>query len=97
GALRDPTDPDGSLVANPDQWTMKEVFAAPSDLVPNTDNPPPVEVPGKPSPDELTALSYWLQQYFKAAAAEPDKAFFGNFNDIARKPEWTGILVLRMT
>jgi hypothetical protein len=87
GALYDPTSAQtkqDSLVSNPDKWTQKEVFASPSDSS------------GAPNPGELTILSQWLQQYFEAAAAQPDTDSFGNFNTIAMDPNWTGILVLRM-
>ncbi|MCP3140383.1 hypothetical protein [Pyxidicoccus xibeiensis] len=94
GALFDPSSPSTSLVASPDKWTAKDVFAAPSDLRDNP-SPPPAEVPGAPNPAELTSLSFWLQQYFQDAADQPETEYFAKFNAIAKDPNWTGILLLR--
>src|SRR5205823_5271070 len=108
--LYDPTAPDNSLIASPQKWTVKDKLGAPADLVPNP-NPPPAETLGKADPSELTALSYWLQRYFAAAAAEgqaeastnaksngdaSQNGFFSKFNSIATNENWTGILILRV-
>jgi hypothetical protein len=95
GPMWDPQNPAGSLVASPDMWTQKDVFAAPSDLVPNS-APPPDEIVAAPNADELTALSYWLQRYFQDALDQAEPEYFAKFNAIAKDPAWTGILFLRM-
>ncbi|WDD90628.1 hypothetical protein Bsp3421_000492 (plasmid) [Burkholderia sp. FERM BP-3421] len=95
GALWDPDDPAGSLVANPALWTQKDVFAAPTDRAPNP-APPPGEIVGEPNPGELAALSSWLQRYFQDALDQAEPEYFAKFNAIARNPAWTGILFLRM-
>jgi hypothetical protein len=97
GALYDPASAStraASLVSNPDQWTQKDAFAAPSDLRidPATGN----EVVGPPDVTELLILSGWLQRYFGAASEATDTEYFSTFNRIARDADWTGILVLRM-
>lgn len=89
GALWDPQAPQGSLVANPQLWTQRDVFAAPSNLGPNAQV-------GAPNPDELPTLSYWLQRYFQDALEQAEPEYFEKFNAIARNPGWTGILFLRM-
>jgi hypothetical protein len=94
GKLYDPDDISKSLVANPEKWTQKETFAAPSDLVVNP-NPPPAELPEPPNPQELVILSQWLQNYFEAAATTGGDDL-AKFNQIARTEGWTGILILRM-
>lgn len=81
-------DPDGNvddnLIANPAKWTQAETFAAPT------------MKPGEtPDQQQMVNLSQWLQDYFAAAFAEDDQDFFGRFCQIARDPNWTGILVLR--
>ncbi|MQY09299.1 hypothetical protein [Actinomadura macrotermitis] len=88
--------PDGGdgLVCNPERWTQRADFAAPSDLVPGA-GPPPDERVGPPDPAELVVLSGWLQRYF-AAAAERTEPHFARFNALARDAAWTGVLVLRM-
>lgn len=95
GALYDPTSTDSkkaSLVSSSDKWSMASAFAAPADLDPaNPTNPP-----GPPDPMELPVLSDWLRRYFQAAADETDLDYFGNFNKIARDPDWTGVLILSM-
>lgn len=90
GALYDIVDgaPSG-LVMNPDQWTQKNSLAAPSDI------PPGGTQPGKPDINELPVLSGWLQDYFEAARVHPETKYFRKFNEIARNPNWTGVLVLR--
>ncbi|MDY7815323.1 hypothetical protein U0F71_06255 [Burkholderia pseudomallei] len=95
GPLWDPQNPAASLVASPDMWTQKDAFAAPSDLVPNP-APPPDETVAAPNPDELIALSYWLQRYFQDALDQAEPEYFAKFNTIAKDPAWTGILFLRM-
>jgi hypothetical protein len=50
-----------------------------------------------PPAQELTALAYWLQAYFEDARHQADAEYFAHFNDIARDPDWTGILILRAT
>jgi hypothetical protein len=104
GVLYDPASPDDSLIASPQKWTVKDKLGAPADLVPNP-KPPPDETVGKADPSELTALSYWLQRYFAAAAAQgqaessgdpSQNGFFSKFNSIATNPNWTGILILRV-
>ncbi|MEW2354557.1 hypothetical protein [Spirillospora sp. NPDC029432] len=95
GPLYDPGRPRSeSLVCNPERWTQREEFAAPSDLVPGL-GPPPGERPGPPDPAELVVLSSWLRRYFEAAAERPDP-HLARFNRLARDRAWTGILVLRM-
>jgi hypothetical protein len=92
GALYDPTNAQtrqASLVSNPDSWTQRETFAAPSTR-PGKDKPP-----GPPDPSQLASLSLWLQRYFQTASEQPDGDFFGHFNTIAKDPNWTGLLVLR--
>jgi hypothetical protein len=96
GPLYDPTSDaskTASLVSNPDQWTQKDQLAAPSDLRVNEGGS---ETPGDPDPNELPILSGWLQRYFQAASEEADAEYFATFNRIAKDPNWTGILVLRM-
>jgi hypothetical protein len=84
GVLYDPGNKADSLVANPDKWTAKETLGAPSDS------------PGAAgNVGELAILSVWLQDYFGKAAESGDEAF-ANFNVIAKDPNWTGILFLRM-
>lgn len=95
GKLWDPAAPKDSLVSNPEKWTQKDTFAAPSDLVPN-DTPPPPETLLPPNKDELVILSQWMQTYFADAQAQADKEYFATFNAIAQDDNWTGILVLRM-
>ncbi|WP_232451640.1 hypothetical protein [Burkholderia ubonensis] len=90
GPLWDPENPTQSLVASPEMWTQKDSFAAPSDRAPNSEHP------GEPNPDELTALSSWLQRYFQDALDQAEPEYFAKFNAIAKDPAWTGILFLRM-
>jgi len=85
GALFDPLDPGGCLVANPSKWTMAETFAAPT-----TERDPTTA-----DSAQLVNLAQWLQSYFQTAWDDPDKAFFQDFNDIAKSPTWTGIVVLK--
>jgi hypothetical protein len=89
GPLYDPpaSGPDPSLLASPGRWTLAGDFAAPSHGNQGTQ---PV------FPEEIAVLSAWLQNYFKAAAAQPDSRYFENFNRIAKLESWTGILILRM-
>ncbi|GAA2399336.1 hypothetical protein GCM10010191_02830 [Actinomadura vinacea] len=95
GPLYDPGRPASeSLVCNPERWTQREEFAAPSDLVPGL-GPGPDERPGPPDPAELVVLSSWLRRYFEAAAGRPEP-YLARFNALARDRAWTGILVLRM-
>ncbi|MCU9952105.1 MULTISPECIES: hypothetical protein [Burkholderia] len=90
GPLWDPANPEQSLVASPEMWTQKDSFAAPSDRAPDS------ALPGEPNPDELTALSSWLQRYFQDALDQAEPEYFAKFNAIAKDPAWTGILFLRM-
>lgn len=90
GPLWDPANPTQSLVASPEMWTQKDSFAAPSDRAPDS------ALPGEPNPDELTALSSWLQRYFQDALDQAEPEYFAKFNAIAKDPAWTGILFLRM-
>lgn len=94
GKLFDPANIEESLVSNPDKWTQKDRFAAPSDLVTNP-NPPPPELQKPPDANELTILAQWLQNYFSAAAAIGGEDL-AKFNAIATNENWTGMLVLRM-
>lgn len=90
GALYDVTaDQPSGLVMNPDQWTQKSELGAPSDI------PPGGTEPGPPDANELTVLSAWLQDYFEAARVHPESKYFRKFNEIARNPNWTGVLILR--
>lgn len=95
GALYDPTNEKtrtASLLSSPDQWTLNQAFSAPSDLNPGD----PSQPPGPPDVNELVTLSFWLQRYFEDAAGQSDGDYFDHFNTIARDPNWTGILILRM-
>ncbi|WP_186351692.1 hypothetical protein [Pseudomonas koreensis] len=95
GALFDPSSDAtraASLLSSPDQWTQGNVFAAPSDVPPGSVGQPP----GPPDVMELVTLSFWLQRYFEQAAADTDGEYFEHFNRIARDPNWTGILILRV-
>lgn len=97
GALWDPSSDAtkaASLVSNPDQWTQKDALASPSDL--RVDPATGKEVVGDPDPTELTILSGWLQRYFQAAFDETDTEYFSTFTRIAKDPDWTGILMLRL-
>ncbi len=85
GALYDP-DPQKSLVANPNKWTQKVDFAAPT----TKDNPT------EPDTNQLVVLANWLQQYFQEAAEQKDNPFFEKFNALAIDPNWQGFLMLRM-
>jgi hypothetical protein len=82
-------DPDGApadnLVGSPQNWTQSASFAAPT-----------IE-DSRDGPDEgqLVALSTWLEDYFETAARQEGVEGFAHFNEIARDPNWTGILVLR--
>jgi hypothetical protein len=93
GAIYDPTTDasrKASLLANPDKWTQKTELAAPSTVAEGQ------PAPGAPRPSELSVLARWLQDYFQRAHDHPDQASFARFNAIAKSPDWTGILVLRM-
>jgi hypothetical protein len=95
GALFDPSSDEtraASLLSSPDQWTLGDKFSAPSDLIPGD----PSQPPGPPDVMELVTLSFWLQRYFEDAAGQTDGDYFTYFNRIARDPNWTGILILRM-
>ena len=85
GPLYDPNNIAGSLVANPDKWTAKDTFGAPSD-----------SPGGAGNTAELAILSSWLQKYFSDAAGQTGTDAFGDFNTLAKDPYWTGILFLRM-
>lgn len=98
GPLYLPEDPGGSLVCNPERWTQRDVFAAPTDIVPGAagdSGSPPAPPVGPPDPAELVVLSGWLRRYFADAAARTEP-YFEHFNRLARDPAWTGVLVLRM-
>jgi len=93
GALYEPGNAAGSLVANPSSWTQPETFAAPT-----------TGAPGQPpDPSQLVNLSQWLQNYFQAAVDADEAAraagteqYFSKFNALAQEPDWTGILFLRV-
>ena len=90
GALYDPTSDDtrkASLVSNPEKWTQRKTFASPTTA----------SDPDTPDPTQQVIVSQWLQDYFLDASQQPDSKYFGKFNTIAKDPNWTGILVLRMT
>jgi len=85
GPLYDPNgDPDKNLISNPDKWTQKDTFAAPT-----------IEGTDGPQTNQMVDLSQWLQDYFKDALTQSDTDFFDTFNTIAKDKNWTGILVLR--
>jgi hypothetical protein len=77
------------LIMNPAQWTQRDTLGAPSDY------PPGSTKLGKPDPQELPVLSGWLQDYFEAARVHTEPEYFRTFNQIAKDPNWTGVLVLR--
>ncbi|KZK97783.1 hypothetical protein PsAD5_02018 [Pseudovibrio sp. Ad5] len=81
-------DPKGSekdnLISNPQKWTQKETFAAPTTERQNT-----------PDKAQLVNVSSWLQDYFKAAYENPATEYFESFNQTAADPNWTGVLMLR--
>jgi len=77
------------LILNPDQWTQRNELGAPSDY------PPGGTTLGEPDPQELPVLSAWLQDYFEAARVHPEPKYFRKFNEIAKNPNWTGVLILR--
>ncbi len=77
------------LVTNPAQWTQRDELGAP------TDYPPGGGKLGNRDPQELPVLSAWLQDYFEAARVHPETEYFRKFNEIAKDPNWTGVLVLR--
>jgi hypothetical protein len=89
GVLYDPSNAANSLVANPNKWTQRDDFSAPT-------------IPGGTGPDtgQMINLSQWLQNYFTQAASEASDAaagaYFAKFNSIATDPDWTGILFLRI-
>ncbi|HEY6329597.1 MAG TPA: hypothetical protein VI756_09670, partial [Blastocatellia bacterium] len=86
GKLYDPAGPaQDNLVANPDKWTQRNDFAAPTTVDNQT-----------PDQSQLVNVSQWLQDYFLDASKQPDTGYFGKFNSIAIDPNWTGILILRM-
>lgn len=85
GALYDP-DPKKSLVANPNKWTQKTDFAAPTTADKTTE----------PDVNQLVVLANWLQQYFAEAAAQEKNPFFEKFNALSTDPNWQGFLILRM-
>jgi hypothetical protein len=94
GALYDVKDSgDGpkptGLVMNPAQWTQRDELGAPSDYAPGS------STLGNPNPEELPILSGWLQDYFEAARVHTEPEYFRKFNEIAKDPQWTGVLVLR--
>jgi len=85
GPLYDPKgNPKDNLISNPQKWTQKETFAAPTtkrDTAPNA--------------AQLVNISSWLQDYFKAAQDNPAVEYFEDFNQLAADPNWTGVLMLR--
>ena len=94
GPLFDIIDQEGKqtpvgLILNPDQWTQRNELGSP------TDYPPGSSTLGEPDPQELPVLSAWLQDYFLAARTHPEQKYFRKFNEIAKKPDWTGVLILR--
>lgn len=85
GPLYDPKGEEkDNLISNPQKWTQKETFAAPTTQRQST-----------PDKSQLVNLSSWLQDYFKAAQDNPATEYFENFNQIAADPNWTGVLMLR--
>src|ERR1044072_1443063 len=94
GPLFDIIDQEGKqtpvgLILNPDQWTQRNELGSPPDY------PPGSSTLGEPDPQELPVLSAWLQDYFLAARTHPEQKYFRKFNEIAKKPDWTGVLILR--
>ncbi|KZL88482.1 hypothetical protein [Clostridium magnum] len=88
GVLFDPTSDQSkkdSLVSSPDKWTQRLSFAAPV-----------IEENSIPDPDQLVILSQWLKDFFDEASKQTDSKYFQKFNSIARDPNWTGILILKM-
>ncbi len=81
-------DPGGNekdnLISNPQKWTQKETFAAPTTKRESTADK-----------SQLVNVSSWLQEYFKAAQDNPATGYFERFNQIAADPSWTGVLMLR--
>jgi hypothetical protein len=77
------------LVENPDKWTSRDVFAAPSIL--DDDGQP-----GPPELGQLLPLSKWLAQYMAEAVKQEGDPYFQNFNRIIHSESWTGILFLRV-
>jgi hypothetical protein len=77
------------LIMNPAQWTQRDALGAPSDY------PPGSTTLNDPDPQELPILSGWLQDYFEAARVHSEPEYFRKFNQIAKDPNWTGVLVLR--
>ncbi|SDQ98169.1 hypothetical protein [Pseudovibrio sp. Tun.PSC04-5.I4] len=85
GPLYDPKgDEKDNLIANPQKWTQKETFSAPTTVQEST-----------PDQTQLLNVSTWLQDYFQAAVDNPDGEYLANFNQVAADPNWTGVLMLR--
>lgn len=81
GALED-------LVRNPELWTQRNEFGAPSDR----------SQPDKlPDPKELVIVSQWLQEYIDEAKRQEEDPYFAPFRRIIADPHWTGILALKVT
>lgn len=80
---------DGTLVdrvRSPGKWTAADEFSTPD--------------PNVPADLQRAGLAQWLQDYIAAAIVQADdqgNALYRQFADIARDPDWNGILVLRAT
>jgi len=72
-----------SLVMNPEKWTMKNDFAAPSSEKSDADL------------SQLVPLSSWLVDYCQDAYANRDSPYFANFARIITDENWTGVLILK--
>jgi len=87
GRLYDPQRPKAeNLIANPEQWSQRAAFAAPTTI----------DHPDLPDQNQLVILSQWLQDFFQDASDQSDHVLFEHFNRIARDENWTGILILKM-
>lgn len=76
------------LVRNPELWTQRNEFGAPSHRS-QPDKPP--------DPKELVIVSQWLQGYIDEAKRQEEDPYFADFRHIITDPHWTGILVLKVT
>ncbi|WP_410994064.1 hypothetical protein [Bacillus cereus] len=70
------------LVSKPEVWTQAVDFASPT-----------YSVTESPEPNDITALSNWLQNYIDKS--DPDKdPTYESFNQLVTNEEWTGFLIL---